>query len=216
MMKLDRIFGFMVPKDHKFFPLFNDAADNLVLASELLIKLVRESDLSQRHNYFLQIKEVENIGDDITRKLLGELNGTFITPFDREDIHQLICNMDDVVDYIHSSSKRINLYKLPSIPEEFVWIADRIHSANKEIQNVLRSVSTVNDFKNHTGSLEKIREFESEVDDIYQEFLSKLFDQEANAIDLIKKRDILTSLEKAIDKCDDVGNIFSTLIIKMG
>jgi predicted phosphate transport protein (TIGR00153 family) len=206
----------MVPKDRKFFPLFNDAADNLVLASELLIKLVRESDLDQRLKYVLQIKEVENIGDDITRKLMEELNGTFITPFDREDIHQLILNMDDIVDYIHSSSKRINLYKLPAIPEEFVWIADRIHSANKEIQNVLRSVSTVNDFKNHVDSLEKISEYETEVDDIYQEYLSKLFEQEVNAIDLIKKRDVLTSLEKAIDKCDDVGNIFSSLIIKMG
>jgi predicted phosphate transport protein (TIGR00153 family) len=206
----------MVPKDRKFFPLFNDAADNLVLASELLIKLVRESDLNQRLKYVLQIKEVENIGDDITRKLMEELNGTFITPFDREDIHQLIINMDDIVDYIHSSSKRINLYKLPFIPDEFVWIADRIHSANKEIQIVLRSVSSVNDFKNHVERLEKISEYESEVDDIYQEYLSKLFDQEVNAIDLIKKRDVLTSLEKAIDKCDDVGNIFSSLIIKMG
>ena len=215
-MKLDSIFGFMVPKDRKFFPLFNDAADNLVLASELLIKLVREPDLSRRLEYVKQIRDVEHVGDEITRKLLNELNGTFITPFDREDIHQLICKMDDVVDYINSSSNRINLYKLSPIPEEFVWIADRIHSANKEIQNVLRIVRSINDFKYHLVSIEKIREYESEVDDIYQQFLSKLFDQEDNAIDLIKKRDILTSLEKAIDKCDDVGNIFSTLIIKMG
>ena len=215
-MKLDSIFGFMVPKDRKFFPLFNDAADNLVLASELLIKLVRELDLNQRLDYVRQIRDVEHIGDDITRKLMTELDGTFITPFDREDIHELICNMDDIVDYIHSSSKRISLYKLLEIPEEFVWIADRIHSANKEIQNVLRSVRSVNDFKKHLHNIDIICEYESEVDDIYQEFLSKLFEQEANAIDLIKKRDILSTLEKAIDKCDDVGNIFSSLIIKMG
>ena len=206
----------MVPKDRKFFPLFNDAADNLVLASELLIKLVREHDLSQRLVYISQIRDVEHIGDDITRKLMTELDGTFITPFEREDIHELITKMDDIVDYIHSSSKRINLYKLIEIPEEFIWIADKIHSANKEIQNVLRCVRSVNDFKNHLHNIEKIGDFESEVDDIYQEFLSKLFDQEVNAIDLIKKRDILTTLEKAIDKCDDVGNIFSSLIIKMG
>ncbi len=215
-MKLDKIFGFMVPKDHKFFPLFNDAADNLVLASELLIKLVRERDLSQRLEYMRQIKEVEHVGDEITRMLLKELNGTFITPFEREDIHQLSITMDDIVDYIHSSSKRINLYKLASIPEEFVWIADRIHSANKEIQNILRCVRSVNDFRNHLQGIEKISEYESEVDDIYQQHLSKLFEEEANAIDLIKKRDILTSLEKAIDKCDDVGNIFSSLVVKMG
>lgn len=215
-MKLDQIFSFLVPKDRKFFPLFNDAADNMVLASELLIKLVRERDLDQRLDYMKQIKDVEHVGDDITRKLLNELNGTFITPFEREDIHELINNMDDVVDYIHASSKRINLYKLSSIPDEFVWIADRIHSANKEIQNVLRSVRSVHDFKKHIHCNEKISEYESEVDDIYQEYLSKLFDQEGNAIDLIKKRDILTTLEKAIDKCDDVGNIFSGLIVKMG
>lgn len=215
-MKLDSIFGFMVPKDRKFFPLFNDAADNLVLASELLIKLVRELDLSQRLEYMRQIRDAEHVGDDITRKLMTELNGTFITPFEREDIHELISSMDDIVDYIHSSSKRINLYKLSEIPEEFVWIADRIHSANKEIQFVLRSVRSVSDFKKHASGIEKINEYESEVDDIYQEYLSKLFDQEVNAIDLIKKRDILTTLEKAIDKCDDVGNIFSGLIIKMG
>ena len=215
-MKLDSIFSFMVPKDRKFFPLFNDAADNLVLASELLIKLVRELDLNQRMEYMRMIRDVEHIGDDITRKLMTELDGTFITPFDREDIHELICNMDDIVDYIHSSSKRISLYKLLEIPEEFVWIADRIHSANKEIQNVLLSVRSVNDFKKNLHNIYKICEYESEVDDIYQEFLSKLFEQEANAIDLIKKRDILSTLEKAIDKCDDVGNIFSSLIIKMG
>ncbi len=215
-MKLDKIFGFLVPKDHKFFPLFNDAADNLVLASELLIKLVRERDLAQRLEYMKQIKDVEHIGDDITRKLLNELNGTFITPFDREDIHELINNMDDVVDYIHAASKRIHFYKVSNFPEEFIWIADRIHSANKEIQNVLRSVRSVNDFKKHAQSCEKIREYESQVDDIYQEYLSNLFEQEVNAIDLIKKRDILTTLEKTIDKCDDVGNIFSSLIVKMG
>src|SRR5665647_1227846 len=181
-MKLDSIFSFLVPKDRKFFPLFNDAADNLVLASELLIKLVRERDLTQRLEYMKQIKDVEHIGDDITRKLLYELNGTFITPFDREDIHELINNMDDVVDYIHAASKRIHFYKVSNFPEEFIQIADRIHSANKEIQNVLRSVRSVNDFKNHVQSCEKISEFESEVDDIYQEYLSKLFEQEVNAI----------------------------------
>jgi hypothetical protein len=215
-MKLDNIFSFLVPKDRKFFPLFNDAADNMVLASELLIKLVRERDLSQRLEYVKQIKDVEHVGDDITRNLLNELNGTFITPFDREDIHELINNMDDVVDYIHAASKRIHYYKLTIIPEEFVWIADRIHSANKEIQNVLRSVRSVNDFKKHVSCCEKISEFESQVDDISQEYLSILFEQEVKAIDLIKKRDILTTLEKAIDKCDDVGNIFSSLVVKMG
>ena len=214
-MKLDTIFGFLVPKDRKFFPLFNEAADNLVLASELLIKLIREADLEKRQEYMKQIKDAEHKGDDLTRTLMDELNGTFITPFDREDIHELISTMG-VVDYINAASKRIHFYKLSTVPKEFVLIADIIHSANKEIQMVLRSVKNVNDFKHHTASCQKISEMESEVDDIYQNYLANLFENEVNAIDLIKKRDILTALEKAIDKCDDVGNVFSTLTVKMG
>jgi uncharacterized protein len=214
-MNLDKIFGFLLPKDRKFFPLFNDAADNLVLASELLIKLIRENDFAKREDYIRLIKEAEHRGDDITRNLLDELNGTFITPFDREDIHALISTMDDVVDYIHTTSTRIHFYKLPSFPQEFVAIADCIHSANKEIQFVLRSVKSVSDFMKFKDSCDKIDAYESEVDYIYQEYLSNLFELETNAINLIKKRDILASLEKAIDKCDDVANVFSSIIVKI-
>jgi predicted phosphate transport protein (TIGR00153 family) len=214
-MNLDKIFGFLVPKDRKFFPLFNEAANNLVLASELLIKLMDEDDLVQREVYIKLIKEAEHKGDDITHKLLVELNGTFITPFDREDIHQLISTMDDVIDYIHTASTRVHFYKLPTFPEEFGKIADYIHAANKEIQMVLRSVNSASDFLKFTDSCAKISDYESEVDYLYQEYLSNLFELETNAINLIKKRDILASLEKAIDKCDDVANVFSSIIVKI-
>jgi uncharacterized protein len=214
-MNLDKIFGFLLPKDHKFFPLFNEAADNLVLSSELLIKLIRENDLAKREDYIRMIKEAEHHGDDITRTLLDELNGTFITPFDREDIHTLITTMDDVIDYIYTTSTRIHFYKLPAFPQEFVAIADCIHSANKEIQYVLRSVKNVSDFIKFKDSCAKIDNYESEVDNLYQEYLSNLFELEKNAINLIKKRDILASLEKAIDKCDDVSVVFSSIIVKI-
>jgi uncharacterized protein len=214
-MNLDKIFGFLVPKDRKFFPLFNQAADNMVVASELLIKLMGENNLIQREVYIKLIKEAEHKGDDITHALLVELNGTFITPFDREDIHQLISTMDDVVDYIHTASTRVHFYKLPIFPEEFVKIADYIHAANKEIQMVFRSVNSASDFLKFSSSCGVISEYESEVDYLYQEYLSNLFELETNAIDLIKKRDILASLEKAIDKCDDVANVFSSIIVKI-
>lgn len=214
-MNLDKFFSFLLPKDHKFFPLFNQAADNLVLASDLLIKLIRENDIEKREEYIHQIKDVEHKGDDITGKLLDELNGTFITPFDREDIHQLISTMDDVIDYIHTTSTRIHFYKLPSFPDEFVTIADCIHSANKEIQYVMRGVKVVSDFIKFKDSCAKIDSYESEVDYLYQQYLSNLFEIETNAINLIKKRDILASLEKAIDKCDDVANVFSSIIVKI-
>ncbi len=215
-MKLDTVFSFLVPKDRKFFPLFNEAADNMVYSSELLIKLTRENEFEKRLEYVKAIKESELVGDRLTHKLMHELNGTFITPFDREDIHSLVNTMDSVIDYINSAAKRIGLYKLPKFPAEFVLIADLILEANKEIQKVLRNVKNVNDFKLYADSCSKISKLETQVDDIYQSYLTNLFEEESNAIDLIKKRDILTALEKAIDKCDDVANIFSTLIVKMG
>jgi predicted phosphate transport protein (TIGR00153 family) len=214
-MNLDKFFGFLVPKDRKFFPLFIEAADNLVVSSELLIKLMGENDLEQREVYIKLIKEAEHAGDVITHNLLVELNGTFITPFDREDIHQLISTIDDVVDYIHTAALRAHFYKLPVFPEEFSKIAEYIHVANKEIQMVLRNVKNASDFLKFSGSCTKISAYESEVDYLYQEYLSNLFELETNAINLIKKRDILASLEKAIDKCDDVANVFSSIIVKI-
>ena len=214
-MKIDRIFSFLVPKDRKFFPLFVEAANNLVSTSDLLVMLMSETDKAKIPELIEKIKGAEHIGDAITRRLLNELNGTFITPFDREDIHDLINTMDDVVDFIFSASKRIHLYKLNALPEEFLQVAVIIQAASKEIHYILSRVHSINDFKNYNESCAKIREMESQVDDIYQQYLALLFEEEANAIDLIKKRDILTTLEKAIDKCDDISNIFSSLIVKM-
>jgi len=108
------------------------------------------------------------------------------------------------------------MYKLAIFPKEFLQIATIIQSAVLEIQLVLRNVKSVNDFKLYLDSCTRLSDMETEVDDIYQSYLANLFESENNAIELIKKRDILTALEKAIDKCDDVGNVFSTLIVKMG
>ncbi len=215
-MELDRIFSFLVPKDRKFFPLFNEVANNLVVASELFIKLLGESDSGKRVEYIKAIHDSEHVGDDLTRNLMNELNGTFITPFEREDIHILVDKMDSIVDLLHGASKRIHMYNLSQFPKEFMQIAVIIHAAILEIQLVLRNVKSVNDFKLYHNSCIKISDMESEVDDIYQSFLANLFENEMNAIELIKKRDILTALEKAIDRCDDVGKVFSTLIVKMG
>ena len=212
---LDKIFGFLVPKDRKFFPMFIEAVDNLVVSSDLLIKLMGENDLNEREVYIKLIKEAEHTGDVITHKLLIELNGTFITPFDREDIHLLISTIDDVVDYIHTAAIRAHFYKLPIFPVEFAKISNYIHEANLEIQRVLHSVRNASDFLKYADAWAKISDYESEVDYLYQEFLSDLFESETNAINLIKKRDILASLEKAIDKCDDVANVFSSIIVKI-
>ena len=214
-MKLDKIFSFLVPRDSTFFPFFSQAADNLVDTSEFLIKLIREDDLDKRLQYISAIKEAEHKGDIITKNLLVELNGTFITPFDREDIHELVTSIDTVVDLIHTTSKRILLYKIPKFPSEFVEFADCLHSAIKEIQFVLRNVKHAGDFIQYQDNIARVSQLESDADDLYQQYLSELFLNESNAIDLIRKRDILISMEKAIDKCEDVTGVFGTIAVKL-
>lgn len=215
-MELDKIFGFLVPKDHKFFPLFTEATANMVLASGFLVKLVSETEADKRNEYIASIKNAEQKSDELMRRMSRELNSTFITPFDREDVHELIVSLDNVVNHINSASKKINYYRQQNLPSEFVIISELIHQAVKEIDMVISNVHTVHDFKKYIDSAKKISEMESKVDDMYQAFLSNLFEKEINAIEVIRQRDILTSLEKAIDKCEDVANVFSTLTVKMG
>jgi predicted phosphate transport protein (TIGR00153 family) len=214
-MKLAKIFSFFLPKERKFFPLFIEIANNLVEVSNLLVILMKETDISVRNELILQIRKKERIGDGLTGSLKAELNDTFITPLDREDIHDLITNLDDVVDSIYAASKRILYYKPSCFPEEFHRIAEIISDATLEIQLVFQNVKKAADFAKHKLSCERIREMESIVDEIYQSYLANLFEHPTDVVDLIKKRDILTTLEKTIDKCNDVSNIFSTLIIKM-
>ena len=97
-MNIDTVLKFFVPKDHSFFPLFESDAQNLVKASELLRELLSSVDITEHERYYKEIRDVEHIGDDITNKTYEQLNKSFITPFDREDIHELTANIDDVVD----------------------------------------------------------------------------------------------------------------------
>ncbi|MCJ7819833.1 MAG: DUF47 family protein, partial [Bacteroidales bacterium] len=108
-MKLDKIFSFLAPKEGKFYPLFKDASANLIIASELLVELMNEPSPEKREVLGQKIKESELVGDQIAKNLYKALNSTFITPFDREDIYDLIHATDSVVDLIFGAAKKIHL-----------------------------------------------------------------------------------------------------------
>ena len=110
-MNIDSFLKFFVPKDHSFFPLFESDAQNLVKATELLKELMSSTEPEEHERIYKEIKDVEHIGDEITNKTYEQLNKSFITPFDREDIHELTAHIDDVVDSINGISRRICLYK---------------------------------------------------------------------------------------------------------
>jgi len=213
-MKLDKIFQILVPKDKKFYPLFKEASTNVVAAAVLLTEMVRNGHNSERAEYVVKIKTLEHIGDDYTKTLLKELNKTFITPFDREDILELANRLDGVVDLINTTAKRIVLYNLTEIPSEFIEMADLILTCAKEIDSIFNGLKDVHSLLQYKDSCRLIHDIESQSDDINHQYLAKIFQEETNGIELIKKKDILTSLEKAIDRCEDVADVIQTIIIK--
>lgn len=213
-MKLDKFFQLLVPKDKKFYPLFCQASANLVECSVTFKELLVTSDEEKRNELVKRIKKLEKAGDKITTTIFDELNSTFITPFDREDIHKLTSRIDTVVDLINTSAKRIQLYKLFEIPPVFLQMADLLVKASNEINIVTLGLKDIHTFQNYKENCIRIGELENESDSLNFSFLSEIFDHETNAISLIKKRDILNSLEKAMDRCEDVSDVFQTIIVK--
>jgi predicted phosphate transport protein (TIGR00153 family) len=214
-MKLDKIFSYLAPKEGKFYPLFKDASANLIIGAELLVEFMNEPSQEKREALSTKIKETELVGDQIARNLYKALSATFITPFDREDIFDLIHATDSVLDLIHGASKQTHLYKLREIPSEFREMADVIRKASIEINTAFNGLRDVLNLSKYKDNCHKIGELEEHADDINHRFLAKLFQEEKDAIELIKKKDILAALEKAVDRCDDVADILSSVIIKI-
>lgn len=214
-MKLDRIFSFLAPKEDKFFPLFKQASKNLIEASEQLIKLMDMPigvELNELVNY---IKELESKGDQIYLNLVNTLNSTFITPFDREDIFDLSAKTDLIVDFIFGAAKKIQLYIIDDIPSELKEMASYINKAAIEIDTAFNGLGDVQILFKYKNNCQRIEEIEKEADFINYNYLAKLFHEEKNAIELIKRKDVLSTLEEAVDCCDDLADILSSVIVKI-
>src|SRR3569832_2045491 len=111
-MKLDKVLAFFIPRDRKFFTLFAQSSNNLVEIARVFSELVNTTNVEKRNEQIKKIEDLEHVGDNITHGIFTELGTNFITPFDREDIHYLASSLDDIVDYIHGSSKRLDMYRI--------------------------------------------------------------------------------------------------------
>jgi hypothetical protein len=213
-MNFSQIFQILVPKDKKFLPIFELAAQNTVKAAEMLVELFNTSDKAVKEQKVRHIKELEKIGDNYTHSIFDELNKTFITPFDREDIYKLNSSLDDVLDLINESAKKLLLNNPKTIPVQFGQLAEQILLATKEMQIALAELKNLKHPEKIKQSCIRINEIENAADEIYHNAISDLFENEKDAIELIKKRGILSLLEAATDKAEDVSDMIKTLIVK--
>ncbi|MCK9611360.1 MAG: DUF47 family protein [Bacteroidales bacterium] len=215
-MGINKVFQFFVPKEKKFFPLFEGVAENLEKGAILLNKLVlliKNDD--EKHSIVTQIKQCEEKGDDFTHTIFDELNKTFITPFDREDIQTLTSSLDDVMDYINSCAKRIELYKIHSLPKNTVEISELLVQATRELKIAISELSNLKHPEIIKKSCIRLNEIENLVDDLYYMSVSDLFENEKDAIELIKKDTILKTLETATDMAEDVSDVLKSIIVKV-
>jgi predicted phosphate transport protein (TIGR00153 family) len=215
-MNIDSFLKFFVPKDHSFFPLFEADAQNLVKATELLIELMSSTDICEHARINKEIKEIEHVGDEITDKTYVQLNKSFITPFDREDIHELTAHIDDVVDSINGISRRVCLYKPKKLIPIYRELAVMINEGAKEIEAAIHCLKDpVSNKEKITSACVRVKAIEHEADDLYFRGVSELFEKEEDPKELLKNNKILEILERCVDEEEDVTDTLKAILIKM-
>ncbi len=213
-MSLNPILQYFVPKDRKFYPLFEQASANMVAISNVLVELMVAPTMEKRTVLVRQIEKLEHVGDDITHQIFQEVGKTFITPFDREDIQRLASVLDDVIDYIHGSAKRIELYRVDPIHPSMIKLAELIQLSAVELNNAISSLRNMKNIVKIHESLVRVNSLENHADDIFDNAVARLFLDEKDAIQIIKIKEVLSALETATDKCEDVANVIESVLIK--
>ncbi len=210
----DRIVKALLPSDHHFYDLFDESAQNIVDAGNLMKKLFLTKTTTERDKIVTQISVLEHQGDSVTHRIFSELNSTFVTPFDREDIHLLTSKLDDIMDHIDGSAGRISLYKLTKFPESMIRLTDILHLAIDELQKGVKLLRDFEQGDQFQKVFKVVNEYENEADKIFERAIADLFEKEKNAVKIIKLKEIYSGLETATDMCEDVANVLEGIYIK--
>lgn len=208
------IMQWLVPKEEIFFEMLSELSENaLEGAKELKIFVddYAKFERSERKSKVHLIKKIENKGDEITHKIIEKLNKTFITPIDKEDIHEMAVLLDDVVDLINVVALRFVLLGIERIDGHITKLAGIIFSSVSELKKCVLDLKKLKGMREHYV---KIHGYANEADEVYNEALSDLFHFYKNSIDIIKYKEIYELLEKITDKCEDVSHVAESIAVK--
>ncbi len=214
-MALDSIIKMFTPKDKKFYAFFNEQVDNLILIAQAMQKLVNSTNAQEQIELEKEIERLEHVCDQSTHKIFLELSKSFITPFDREDIHKLASAIDEIADYIHGASKRMNMYKINTFSPAMIKLADLILQCTTELQKAVYELKNLKNIRLITDACVRLNSIENHADDIYDTAVADLFEFEKDAIQLIKHKEILQALESATDMAEDAANVLESIIVKV-
>jgi len=203
-----------MPKNRIFYDLFEKVADNVATMGKKLKQVVDQPDFDQRAVIITQMEDIEHDSDELTHRIFTELSRNFITPFDREDIHYLASALDDIVDTIYASAKKINFYRVNPIDSGLQKLADMIEQSTIQVKNAVGELRDMRNMRQMTEALVKINSIENQADDVFDMSIERLFATEPDAKEVIKKREIYQVMEIATDKCEDASNVIESIIIK--
>jgi len=199
----------LIPRDTSFFLMFSAMSENLIAGARTLVDLFADyQDIEKKID---EIRRIEREGYELTHAILTKLNQTFITPIDREDIHQLASKLDDVLDFINAAGARIVMYRITAAPPAAAELARIILMQSQELQKAVSLMQKNGHILVHCVEINRL---ENEADQVSQNAFASLFEHEKDPINLIKIKELLEFLERATDKAEDVANVLETVVLK--
>ena len=204
----------LFPRDERFFDLFTAVAERTVEAAGLLEQLLKAGTDHKGH-LVDAIKRLEHEADQLTHEVVARLDRTFITPLDREDIHDLASRLDDVIDQIDGAARRSQIFHVTEAPTGAILLADVIKRISEEMLVAVKGLATGKAGVVLPACI-SIKRLEEEGDSLYHEWLGKLFEGTPEPITVIKWKEIYDNLEKTLDRAEDVANVLESISIKHG
>ena len=211
-------FGKLLPREGNFFELFNDHGKHIVTGARAFMSLVQHySDETLRAKYAAEVDSAEKQADRVTAEVHRQLHKTFITPIDREQIHNLINAMDDILDLLQDSAEVMQLYDLKSVSEDVLRLGEISAKCCERVQHVVTLLPQLSKSTVAAAALktcEEIDQLESDADRVMRSAMSKLFRDNIEVRELIKLKAVYEHLESISDRCEDVANIVEGIVLE--
>ena len=199
----------ILPRDEKFYDLFTELSTRLTASAGVLQEMFQNP--SQLDAKVAAIKQLEHEADNLTHDIIDRIDRTFVTPFDREDIHQLASELDEVIDFIDGTARRAQIFRVQRIRPPAIVLAEVLSRAAGAVEEGVRDMKNA---KHVYAVSEKLKVLEEEGDAVYHDAMGKLFAEGGDALEVIKWKDLYDKLEDALDQCEDVGNVLQSIALK--
>jgi len=206
------LFDFFIPKEMGFFDVFDEHAKLNIDAAQLLVELLENFEDAPAK--VSRIQNVEHQADEVTHRAMEMLHKTFITPIDREQIHNLVSSLDDVVDLMDGASRRMLLYGIKSPRKDLVGLARVLLASTKQVQKAVTGLRNMKHAKDIMAACIEINKLENDGDALRDAAVADLFKNSKDAIEVLVWKEIYESIETAIDRCEDVANVIEGVVLE--